>query len=94
MLLGTSSLQVGVWTDDVQTDDTLPDCLLFDRQVLLLGELHIAGAIAFAARFGFDGHTLIEWALYDDIADRWSESEEATTNVKPRRSRPARSPRR
>jgi hypothetical protein len=52
---------------DALVRETPLECIKFDRPLLLPGELHLAGAMAFAATFGLSGMTLLEWALLQTL---------------------------
>ena len=53
--------------DDVMSSQARLECFAFDRPLLLLSELHVAGAMAFASTFGFGGMSLVEWALIQTL---------------------------
>ena len=46
---------------DVLADETELECFVFDHPLFLGSELHVAGALAFAAGYGFAGLSLVEW---------------------------------
>jgi hypothetical protein len=63
MLFGYVNAPDDRFHDDVQSSETTLECFAFDRPLILASELHVAGAMAFAATFGFCGLSLVEWAL-------------------------------
>lgn len=63
MLFGYLNAPEHRFHDDVQSSEASRECFAFDRPLILKSEVHVAGAMAFAATFGFGGLSLIEWAL-------------------------------
>jgi hypothetical protein len=53
--------------DDVMVLEAPLECFDLDRPLILLDELHVAGAVAFATAFGFSGVSLLEWALVQTL---------------------------
>jgi hypothetical protein len=67
MLFGNLSTLDRRFKDDVLTCKACPQYFDFDRPLLLLDELHVAGAMIFASSFGFGGLSLVEWALLQTL---------------------------
>ena len=60
MLFGYLNAPEERWQNDVLRTEACLECFAFDRPLLLVSELHVAGAMAFATTFGFGGMSLIE----------------------------------
>ena len=63
MLFGYLNTPDQTYQTDVQCFQASVECFTFDRPLLLSNELHIAGAMVFAVSFGFEGKSLMQWAL-------------------------------
>jgi len=63
MLFGYLNEHVDTHTDDIMASQTDLAMFAFDCPLTLVTELHVAGAMAFASCFGFNGMSLIQWSL-------------------------------
>lgn len=75
MLFGYLNALDRRWEDDVLSCEANPEYFAFDRPLLLVDELHVAGAMVFATTFGFGGLSLVEWALLQTLDSASSHTE-------------------